>query len=98
MTQLSPTEQTKIKLSDPPLFVVVMHNDDYTPMEFVMDVLTAVFGHTVEVAKQLTIEIHEQGKSVVGEYYYEIAEQKSTETIALARSAGHPLQVEVEKS
>lgn len=98
MTQVSTTEQTKIKLSEPPRYVVIMHNDDYTPMDFVIEILITVFGHTVESAKKVTLEIHNEGKAVCGEYYYELAEQKSTESIALARQHGHPLQVEVEKS
>jgi ATP-dependent Clp protease adaptor protein ClpS len=98
MAQVSTTEQTKVKLSEPPRYVVVMHNDDYTPMDFVIEILVTIFNHTVEEAKQLTLEIHNEGKAVCGEYYYELAEQKSTESIALARSNGHPLQVEVDRA
>jgi ATP-dependent Clp protease adaptor protein ClpS len=80
-----------------PRFAVVMHNDDYTPMDFVVELLVSLFHHTVESAKNITLKIHEENKAVVGEYYYELAEQKCAEAITFARASGHPLQVEVQK-
>lgn len=87
-------EPANIKI---PKFAVIMHNDDYTPMDFVVELLVSLFHHTVEQSKKLTIKIHEDDKAIVGEYYYELAEQKCAEAITFARASGHPLQVEVQK-
>jgi ATP-dependent Clp protease adaptor protein ClpS len=88
------TKPTDVKI---PRFAVIFHNDDYTPMDFVVELLVSLFHHSVEKAKSLTLQIHEDNKAIVGEYYYELAEQKCAEAITLARANGHPLQVEVQK-
>ena len=76
---------------------VVIYNDDYTPVEFVIKLLVEVFNKNVNTAKSLTQEIHTQGASVVGTYNAEIAEQKCSEGISIARASGHPLQLKVER-
>jgi len=68
-----------------------------TTFEFVVKVLTQIFGKTTDQAIALTKQIHEQGKGIVGTYLYEIAEQKGIETTLLARQEGYPLQVKVQK-
>jgi len=102
MTQQTDTQTVEKTITKPanidiPRYAVVFHNDDYTPMEFVIELLISLFSHTVESAKKITMKIHEEDKAVVGEYYYEVAEQKTAEAITFARANGHPLQVEVEK-
>ena len=74
----------------------VLHNDDFTTMEFVVMILEKVFNHPPASAVQLMEEVHAKGKSVVGTYPYEIAETKAAETMALARKSGYPLKCTVQ--
>jgi len=75
---------------------VVLHNDDYTTMEFVQTILVAVFGHSHSSAAQLMLQVHTQGRAVAGTYTRDIAETKSSEAEAMARGEGHPLKCTVE--
>jgi ATP-dependent Clp protease adaptor protein ClpS len=75
---------------------VVLHNDDFTTMEFVVMILEQVFSHPSARAVQLMQEVHHKGKSVVGTYPYEIAETKAAETMVLARKSGYPLKCTVQ--
>jgi ATP-dependent Clp protease adaptor protein ClpS len=74
----------------------VFNNDDATPAEFVKDVLKAIFHHNEERAENITMEIHEHGKGVAGVYTFEVAEQKHQESIYVARTNGHPLNINLE--
>ncbi len=85
------------RISYPSKYNVIFHNDDFTPMEFVVSLLVEVFDRTLEQAKDITIKIHEQGQAVAGTFYYEIAEQKQQETVVLSRHAGHPLKVTIKE-
>ena len=89
---------TKPKLKRPPLFKVVLLNDDYTPMEFVIEVLEMFFGLNREKATQIMLAVHTQGKGVCGIYPKDIAETKSMQVNQYARESGHPLLCEVEPS
>ena len=86
------------KLKRPPLYKVVLLNDDYTPMEFVVEVLEGFFGMDREKATQVMLTVHTQGKGVCGIYPRDIAETKSTRVNQHARDNGHPLLCEVEPS
>ena len=88
------TENLNIK--EPEKSQVIFVNDNFTPIEFVVKVLMSVFHHTLQDAEKIMIDIHEKGKGTAGIFFYEIAEQKAIETTNLARSNGHPLNVEVE--
>ena len=88
----------KPKLKRPPLFKVVLLNDDYTPMEFVIEVLEMFFGLNREKATQIMLAVHTQGKGVCGIYPKDIAETKSMQVNQYARDSGHPLLCEVEPS
>lgn len=90
-------EKTKTTIEEPGLYKVIFLNDDLTPMEFVVDLLQKIFKHTVDTAQQIMLTVHTDGSAVVGIYAYEIAEQKGVEATMLARSAGFPLQVKIEK-
>ncbi len=90
-------EKIKIKVTEPNMYKVVFLNDDATPMDFVIEILTGIFRHSTETARDITMEIHEQGSSVVGIYNFEIAEQKAVEATTLSRSHGFPLQIKVEQ-
>jgi len=90
---------TKVRsdIKEPGMYHVVFVNDDFTPMDFVIKLLIEIFYHDNDTAEELTKLIHDKGKGVVGTYSYEIAEQKSIESTSMARAAGHPLQVTIEK-
>ncbi len=89
-------ERTTVALEPPKDWKVVFLNDDVTPMEFVVCVLTEIFRHDPETAFNLTREIHEQGSGVAGIYSHEIAEQKGMDTTTIARKNGFPLKVTLE--
>jgi len=87
----------KPKLQPPPQFRVVMMNDDFTPMEFVVQVLQQFFNHSREKAVQIMLTVHQQGKGVAGIYPVEIAETKAAQANAYARKNQHPLLTVLEK-
>jgi len=95
-TDVQIDEKITVTLQPPKLWKVVFLNDDKTPMEFVIDVLTSIFKHGETQAKELTLEIHNTGSAVVGIYTHEIAEQKGIDTTNAARQNGFPLQVTIE--
>ena len=88
---------TSIIIPRPNKFKVVLHNDDTTPMEFVIELLKKVFQHSQEKAEEITTKVHNEGKGIAGIYYYEIAEQKAIECTMISRSAGYSLTVNVEE-
>ena len=89
-------DQTKNKLKEPGKFKVVVLNDDFTPMDFVVAMFMAVFKHSEAQAVDLTMKIHNDGSAIAGIYTYEIAEQKAIDSTTQARENGHPLQIKVE--
>lgn len=89
-------EEGKPRLKEPARFAVVLHNDDYTSMEFVVEVLRRYFHKTEEAALQIMLQVHRQGKGVAGVYHYEIAETKAMQVHEYARSKGFPLRCTVE--
>ena len=95
-TDTAVEESVITALQPPSLWKVVFLNDDSTPMELVIDILTDVFKHTESSAKQVTLEIHETGSGVAGVYSFEIAEQKVIEATTLARQQGSPLRIQVD--
>lgn len=96
-TEFETKEKTKIEVRPPSLWKVIFLNDDKTPMEFVIELLTTIFRHNQQSAEDLTLEIHNTGAAVVGVYSYEIAEQKGLEATQVSRSNGFPLQIQVER-
>jgi ATP-dependent Clp protease adaptor protein ClpS len=89
--------KTKPKTKRPSLYKVLMLNDDYTPMEFVVYVLQRFFGMNHERAVDIMLTVHNKGVAVVGVYPFEIAETKVTQVMDCARSNQHPLQCTMEK-
>lgn len=99
MTDIKVSETPNVvKLKAPNKFHVIMLNDDTTPMDFVINVLVQIFNKSPEHAKEVMIEIHEKGRGVAGAYSYEVAEQKCTETVTIARRNQFPLEVTIEES
>ena len=90
------TEQ-KPKTKKPSLYKVLMLNDDYTPMEFVIEVLEKYFNKRREEATQIMLHVHQKGIGMCGIYTYEIAETKAVQVTNYARKYEHPLQLQLEK-
>jgi len=88
--------KTKPKLKKPPLYRVIIFNDDYTPMEFVVYVLQSFFGIDRDKATQIMLQVHTHGKGVCGIFTKEIAETRSTQVNNFARENEHPLISEIE--
>ena len=89
--------EPKTKIKKPSLYKVLMLNDDYTPMEFVVHVLVNFFGKNEQQATQIMLHVHQKGVGICGIYTLEVAEAKVTQTIDFARQNNHPLQCEIEK-
>lgn len=81
----------------PPMYKVLLHNDDYTTMEFVIEILVTVFGKSLEKATQIMLNVHNRGKETCGIYPREIAETKVQTVHNLATSKGFPLKSTMEK-
>jgi len=96
-TDVKLDEKIERKVGIPPKYKVVLLNDNSTPIDFVVGILTDVYRHSIDTAKQLTLTIHTEGAGVAGIYTYEIAEQKASETVTLARASGFPLRVTLEE-
>jgi len=89
--------KTRPKTKRPSMYKVLMLNDDYTPMEFVVHVLERFFGKNRDEATQIMLHVHQRGVGVCGVYTYEVAETKVTQVMDLARQNQHPLQCTIEK-
>ena len=85
------------ELQKPGNFAVVLHNDDFTPMEFVVYVLQEIFHHPSERAEQIMLSIHNDGMGVAGVYRFEIAEQKAYDTAEEAKENQYPLKITIEE-
>ena len=90
------TLEDEPQLKEPPLFQVVLLNDDFTPMEFVVYAIQKVFGYEHERATQIMLSVHTKGKGVCGIFPKEIAEMKCAEMNNLAQINEHPLLTEIE--
>ena len=89
--------KTRPKTKRPAMYKVLMLNDDYTPMEFVVHVLERFFGKNREEATRIMLLVHQRGVGICGVYTYEVAETKVTQVMDLARQNQHPLQCTIEK-
>ncbi|NBR88514.1 MAG: ATP-dependent Clp protease adapter ClpS [Rhodobacteraceae bacterium] len=89
--------ETRAKTRRPPLYKVMLLNDDYTPMEFVVHILERFFGMTHAQAVEIMLTVHKKGLAVVGVFSHEIAETKVTQVMDFARRHQHPLQCTMER-
>lgn len=89
-------QEARPKIKRPSLYQVVMLNDDYTPMEFVVQVLETFFSMDREKATRIMLQVHQQGKAVCGIYPRDIAETKAAQVIDYAQQNEHPLLCEIE--
>ena len=85
------------KTKKPSMYKVIMLNDDYTPMEFVVMVLQEFFNKSQQEATKIMLNVHQHGIGICGIYTYEIAETKAAQVMVLARRNEHPLQLQIEK-
>ena len=86
-----------LELEEPQLFKVLLHNDDYTSMDFVVEVLMGIFHKTQPQAEQIMLQIHEKGKAICGVYTYEIAQMKVEQVRQLAKQNEFPLLATMEE-
>lgn len=103
MTRLSEVQQDvelekELKVSPPPMYKVYLNNDDYTPMDFVIEVLQKFFGLDTETATQIMLNVHYDGKGVCGVYTRDIAETKVSQVNQYARQNEHPLMCDLEQA
>ena len=91
-------EEARPRVKKPPLYRVVLLNDDYTPMDYVVDVLESIFGMHRMRATQVMLEIHMKGKGVCGVYNFEIAETKVAQVMGIAKQHQHPLLCTMEEA
>jgi len=91
-------EEARPKLKQPSLYRVVLLNDDFTPMEFVVDILETVFSMERTRATQVMLEVHTKGKGVCGVFNFEIAETKVAQVMGIAKQHQHPLLCTMEET
>jgi len=93
-----PVAESEEKTQEPPLFKVLLHNDDYTTMDFVVHVLQTIFNMPEDQAIQVMLNVHVKGIGVAGIYTWEVAEMKVAKTTAMAREQEFPLLCTMERS
>ena len=89
--------RNRIKEKEPEKYAVIFHNDDFTPMDFVVMVLEKIFYKSYTEADKLMLDVHVKGKAIIGYYSYDIAITKTERAIALAREQNYPLRITVDK-
>jgi len=90
-------QETEQEVKEPPMYRVLLHNDDYTTMEFVVELLMHIFNKSIEEATRIMLNVHRSGKGVCGIYTYEVAETKVEMVHELANKRGFPLKSTMEK-
>ena len=96
--QVSVVSSISTIIEPPGRYYVVMHNDDATPFDFVIELLVGLYRHDEQTAADLANKIHIEEKAIVGMYNLEIAEQKIEETVKLSRTNGYPLSVSIDRA
>ncbi|MDC3266722.1 MAG: ATP-dependent Clp protease adapter ClpS [Gammaproteobacteria bacterium] len=91
-------EEARPKLKKPPKYQVVLLNDDYTPMDFVVQILQKIFSMDRSSATRIMLQIHTEGKGICGIYTYEVAETKVAQVTGLAQQHQHPLLCTMEEN
>lgn len=91
-------EEARPKVKPPPLYRVLLINDDFTPMEFVVDILESVFSMERTRATQVMLEVHTKGRGICGVFSYEIAETKVAQVMTIAKQHQHPLLCTMEEA
>ncbi|MBQ2400530.1 MAG: ATP-dependent Clp protease adaptor ClpS [Lachnospiraceae bacterium] len=89
------SEKTRSRIREPKRYQVIMHNDDYTPMDFVVDILMSIFHKNEAEANILMMKVHREGEAAVGSYSYDVAISKQRMAVALAAEEGYPFRLSV---
>lgn len=92
------SQKSKIKVKKPKQYKVVMHNDDYTTMEFVIEVLVSIFNKKPLEAERIMMDVHKAGKGIAGIYSYDIAMTKANTAMSWAKEEGFPFKLSVEEA
>ena len=87
----------RVRIEEPRQYKVIFHNDDFTTMEFVTDVLRIVFNKVADEAVSLMMKVHREGQAIVGVYSYDVAMTKASQATAMARREGFPLKITCER-
>ncbi|MBQ7505946.1 MAG: ATP-dependent Clp protease adaptor ClpS [Lachnospiraceae bacterium] len=90
-------ERTEDEVREPKRYRVVMLNDDFTTMDFVVEILIDLFQKDPATAKAIMMDVHKKGRGIVGSYPYDIARTKTDQALSRARAEGYPFQMEVEE-
>lgn len=90
--------QDVTKIDEPKTYKVLLHNDDYTTMEFVVLILEDIFNKTTAEAHEIMMKVHENGVGICGIYCYEVAETKAQKVEMMAKNEGHPLKITIEEN
>lgn len=96
--QNSTKERTDTKVTMPKKYNVIMHNDDFTTMDFVVKILVTVFRKNMLEAEQIMLYVHQKGQAIVGSYSYDIALTKQTQAMEAAKMEGFPFRVTIEEA
>jgi ATP-dependent Clp protease adaptor protein ClpS len=91
-------QKDKVKIKKPRNYKVVMYNDDYTTMEFVINILVSIFNKKLMEAEKIMLDVHEKGKGVAGIYSYDIAITKVSTAMAMSKEKGFPFKLTVEEA
>lgn len=90
-------ERSRYKIHSPGQYSVIFHNDDFTPMDFVISLLMNIFFKNLKEATTLMLKVHHEGKAIVGSYSYDIAHTKAFTATNISREKGFPLRITVQK-
>lgn len=90
-------DRDDVEVQEPSMYKVLLLNDDYTPMDFVVLILQSIFGKSMEEAIQLMMDVHKKGKGLAGVYTYDIAETKKNDAMTIAKQNQYPFRVEIEE-
>ena len=91
-------QKSKIRMKKPKNYKVIMHNDDYTTMEFVIEVLVRIFNKSVVEAEKIMLDVHKKGRGVAGIYSYDIAVTKVAAAMSMAKNEGLPFKMTTEEA
>lgn len=91
-------EKSKVKVKKPKHYKVIMHNDDFTTMEFVVNILMTIFKKDINTSNKIMMDVHKLGKGIVGIYPYDIATTKVAMALEMAKEEGFPFNITIEEA
>ena len=95
---IATVNKEKVKVKKPRQYKVVMHNDDFTTMEFVVDILITVFKKDINLSNKIMMDVHKVGRGIVGIYPYDIAATKVAISLGMAKEEGFPFNITIEEA